>query len=54
MNPKTWTADDRRVVWTVSLNDCTQYCIYVHGILKYEDLNFEQFYPLYNRTLASI
>lgn len=53
MNPKTWNQDDRRVVWTVSVNDCTRYCIYVQGVLTYEDVSLEEFWPLYNSTVRS-
>ena len=54
MNPKTWTKDSRKVVWTVSVNNDTLYCIYVHGVLTHEDLTFEEFYPLFKRTVDSI
>jgi len=52
MNPKTWTQDTRPLVWTVSLNNSSLYCIYVHGILTYEDLSFDDFYSLYKMTAA--
>lgn len=53
MNPKTWTKDNRRIVWTVSLNNRSLYCLYVHGVLVGEDMDFDQFYTLYNRTLEN-
>jgi hypothetical protein len=52
MNPKTWTQDSRRVVWTVSLNDSTLCCLYVQGVLVYEDVSLDDFYSLYNSAVA--
>lgn len=54
MNPKTWTKDSRKVVWTVSVNNDTLYCLYVHGVLTHEDLPFKAFYPLLKRTVESV
>lgn len=54
MNQKTWTNGNRKLVWTVSLNNNSLYCIYVHGVLVHEDISFEEFYPLYKRTVAKL
>lgn len=52
MNPRSWTKDSRKIVWTVSENDNSLYCIYVHGSLKHEDVSLEEFYTLYNRIVG--
>lgn len=51
MNPKTWTNDNRPVVWTVSETDNNTYCLYVQGVLVGENLAFEEFYPLYKNAV---
>ena len=48
MNPKIWNKDNRRVVWTVSANDKTLYCIYVQGTLVHEDVSLDSFYSLWS------
>jgi len=52
MNPKNWTNDNRKVVWTVSLNNSTLYCLYAQGVLVYEDIPLDDFYSLYTNTVA--
>jgi hypothetical protein len=52
-NPKTWPQDNRRLVWTVSLDNSSLYCMYVHSILTHENLAFDDFYPLYKSIVAS-
>lgn len=51
MNPKTWTNDNRRVVWTISLDVPDTYCLYVQGVLTHENLTFEEWYPLYRKAV---
>lgn len=53
MNPKN-IIDNRPIVWTVSQNNNTLYCLYINSNLVYEDLPFETFYPLYKKTVADI
>lgn len=43
--------DDRPVVWTFSENDPNLYCIYIRSVLVHENLSFDEFYPLFKRTL---
>lgn len=44
--------DDRPVVWTFSENGSDLYCIYIRSVLVHENLSFDEFYPLFKRTLA--
>lgn len=53
MNPKTWTNDNRRVVWTVSQTNPDTYCLYVQGILVGENLPFDTFYSLYRNAVEA-
>lgn len=51
MNPKTWTNDNRHIVWTVSLDVPDTYCLYIGGQLYSENMPFEIFYPLYKNAV---
>jgi len=44
---KTWTMDNRPVVWTVTEETNDRYDLYLRGVLMYTNLTFEQFYPLF-------
>jgi hypothetical protein len=44
---KTWTRDNRPVVWTVNETNTDRYDLYIRGVLYAENLSFEEFYPLY-------
>jgi len=46
---KTWTQDHRYIVWTVTEGTRNHYDLYVGGVLKYTNLPFEEFYPIYKK-----
>lgn len=48
MTPKTWTLDNRPIVWTACERNKDRYNLYFFGKLVGESLSFEDFYPLYN------
>lgn len=50
---KMWTQDNRYIVWTVTEGTRYHYDLYVAGVLKYTNLPFEQFYPLYKSEVAN-
>lgn len=50
---KTWTQDHRYIVWTVNENR-TGYDLYVGGILKYENLPLDVFYPIYKKESEKV
>jgi hypothetical protein len=51
---KTWTQDNRYIVWTVTEGTSDRYDLYVAGVLKYTNLTFEQFYPVFKEENASV
>lgn len=46
---KTWTLDNRPVVWTVNEYNTERYDLYVHGKIVGENLDFEDFWALYKQ-----
>ncbi len=46
---KTWTLDNRPVVWTVNENGNERYDLYVHGKIVGENLAFADFWVLWNQ-----
>ena len=44
---KKWTQDNRYIVWTMTEGSNDRYDLYVAGVLKYTNLTFEEFYPLF-------
>lgn len=50
---KTWTQDNRYIVWTVTEGTNDRYDLYVAGVLKYTNLPFEEFYPIYKKESAN-
>ena len=51
---KTWTADNRPLVWTVNENNNNTYDLYVHGRIVGEGLRFDDFYPMYKQYVAQL
>jgi hypothetical protein len=51
---KRWTQDYRYIVWTVTEGTHDRYDLYVAGVLKYTNLSFEQFYPIYKAESAKV
>jgi hypothetical protein len=51
---KTWTADNRPIVWTVNEDNRDTYDLYVHGKIVGEGMTFEDFYPVYKRYVAQL
>jgi hypothetical protein len=45
---KTWTQDNRPVVWTVTPNMTDRYDLYIRGVCVGEGLTFTAWYALYN------
>lgn len=50
---KTWTLDNRPIVWTITDGTNDRYDLYINGILAYTNLAFEDFYMVYNRALSA-
>jgi hypothetical protein len=51
---KTWTADNRPLVWTVNENNNDTYDLYVHGKIVGEGLVFDEFYPMYKQYVTQL
>lgn len=45
---KTWTQDNRPVVWTVNENNRETYDLYIHGVCVGEGMDIDAFLALYN------
>jgi hypothetical protein len=46
---KTWTRDNRPLVWTVNENNHETYDLYVHGVCVGEGMDFDTFYAMYKQ-----
>lgn len=51
---KTWTLDNRPVVWTVNEIDRDTYDLYIHGVCVGERMPFEEFWNLYKLHKANM
>lgn len=50
---KTWTKDNRPVVWTVNQNNPNTYDLYVRGVCVGERMDFNTFWNLYNSDMVN-
>ena len=53
-NMKRWTQDYRYIVWTVTDGTDDRYDLYVGGVLKYTNLPFSVFYPIYKAESSKV